>query len=145
MYSFNCTNVVRSAQLPIVNKVSIAQLRPDYSGLHKVCCRMCTTSVTSCVLINTNNTCLIAPVHLDISCLPLSMTKRFSLTTEPIADCTLWLGAALYHFHNYMSFHTCGLPTRQHCPSRGKILPAIAFKGWERQMFTHRHSFSDHE
>lgn len=37
MYSFNSTNVVRSAQLSIVNKVYIAQLRPDYSGLHKVC------------------------------------------------------------------------------------------------------------
>lgn len=33
------------------------------------------------------------------------MTKRFSLTTEPIAGCTLLLGAVLYNFHNYSICH----------------------------------------
>lgn len=33
------------------------------------------------------------------------MTKRFSLTAEPIAGCTLLLGAVLYNFHNYSICH----------------------------------------
>lgn len=46
------------------------------------------------------------------------MTKRFSLTTEPIAGYTLLLGAVLHNFHNYSICHFI-----LHCQQKSTVHP----------------------